>query len=362
MSRPFFSLVIACYNDGRYKIGTYLDRLLASLLEQEIDKDDLEVILSDDCSPVPFDDIVGRYEGKLNMKRCKTDYNFAPGNTRAKGVEIATGEWLCFADHDDIFFPKALKAVKDAIIERNEKYFLFSDFVGVNEKGEVIEVYKTLNWCHGKWYNIDNLWKPYGIHFVKDLKSHEDIAICTQVSCAFTQIQQELSYLAVATYAWTDNPQSISHSKYFVNTGEGPRYFLEVFFRDYLESTGYVYLEQFKQNKIKFMFAIQRCVETIVYCYIYTQGFQFARKDFLKENLVHSGVFLNEVKKLFNLSNEQVYDAICEDNAAIYRKIRPLADPGSGAYVPIQSLKEWIQLVDFVGSCSMIPSINSSDQ
>ena len=348
MSKPFLSVIIPCYNDGRYKDGVYLDRLLTSMTNQGMKREEVEVIIADDCSPEPFfDKYEKKFGDKFIMKYVKTDDNFAPGNTRAKGVEIATGEWMAFADHDDMYYPQAFTAVRNAIRERNEKYFIFTDFTGVTPEGEVTKAYKcVLNWCHGKFYNRKNLWDKFGIHFIHDLASHEDIAICTQVACAFTQLQQELTYLAVASYAWTDNPQSVSHAKYYVEGSDGPRYFLEVFFKDYLTATGYIYLDEFAQHKISLKYAVTRCIDITVYCYIYMQGFQFKRKDFLKENLFHSGEFLNRIKETFNLTNEQIYDAVAEDNAAIYRKIRPLADPGAGAYIPQQSFMEWIELVD----------------
>lgn len=344
--RPLFSLVIACYNNGKYKKGVYLDRLLDSVTQQGIEKDELEVILADDCSPVLYDDIVIEYEDKLIIKRIKTDYNFAPGNTRAKGVSIATGEWLCFADHDDIYYPNALKLVKQGIENRNEQHFVLTNFKGVDPDGKVLREYnKVLNWCHGKFYNKDNFWDKFNIAFVHDLKSHEDIAICTQVGCALSNIGNTFTYMNFASYAWTDNPQSVSHAKYFVEGADGQRYFLEVFFRDYLEATGYIYLREFARHTIKMRFAVKCAIEILVYCYIYTQGFQFARKDFLTINLAYAGEYLNGVRRTFNVTNQDIYNAIAENNAEMYRKIRPLADPGAGAYIPQQSFRDWLELI-----------------
>lgn len=348
-NRPFFSLVIACYNDGRYEEGVYLDRLLASVARQNIAREDLEVILSDDCSPVPFDSIVAKYEDRLLIKRTKTDYNFAPGNTRAKGVELVTGQWLCFADHDDIFYDDALNKVKQGLIEKNEKHYAFGLFYGIDPKtGEVKTKYeRMMNWCHAKFYNMDNLWKPYNIHFIHDLKSHEDIAICTQVSCALQDVAPEgWTYFPYPVYAWSDNPQSVSHAKYTVDTETGPREFLEVFFADYIQSTGYIYLEQFKTHSIKMAYAIKSVLEIMCYCYFYTQGFQFRRPDdFYKANLAHAGNFVRLCKETFNMTNQSMYNAISSNNAYMYYNIRKLADPGSGRYIPVQTLKEWFELV-----------------
>ena len=228
--RPFFSVVIACYNDGRYKEGVYLDRLLDSLCYQGLAKSDFEVVLSDDCSPVPFDDIVEKFSDRLNIVTTKTDYNFAPGNTRQKGVDIAKGQWLCFADHDDIYYQNALLTVRDFIEERREKFYVFTPFDGVDTDGNVVKKYEhTAGWCHGKFYNMDNFWKPQGIHFVKDLPSHEDIAICTQVACAMDRSGYKFRerYLPFVTYAWTENPESLSHTQFETVDDNGrPRIFL----------------------------------------------------------------------------------------------------------------------------------------
>lgn len=345
--RPFFSIIIPCYNDGRYKDGVYLDRLLSSLTQQGIPRYDLEVICSDDCSPTPFDHIIARYEDRLIMKYVKTDYNFAPGNTRAKGLTIATGQWLAFADHDDIYYEGALKLIKDAIKVKNEQHFIFGDFNGVTPDGKIVREYKqSLNWCHAKFYNKDNFWDKYGIHFIHDLKSHEDIAICTQVSCLLSTEVKQYTYLPKPIYAWTDNPQSVSHAKYTIETEDGPREFLEVFFGDYIQSTGYIYLEKFKEHSIKMVNAIKWCLEIMCYCYFYMQGFEFRRpEDFYRKNLDIAGEYVTTCKKTFNLTNESIYNTIASNNAFMYYQVQELANPGSGRYIPSQTLQDWLEVV-----------------
>ena len=345
--RPFFSVVIACYNDGRYKEGVYLDRLLASISRQGIERCDLEVILSDDCSPVSFDWIIKKHESEMMIKYIKTDYNFAPGNTRAKGVTIATGIWLCFADHDDIFYDNALSKIRNAIAEKNEQHFIFGDFHGVSPDGKVLREYKChLNWCHGKFYNKDNFWDKYGIHFIPDLKSHEDIAICTQVSCAIASYLENYSYLGLPVYAWTDNPQSVSHAKYTVETETGPREFLEVFFEDYITATGYIYLEQFDKHLIKMEYALKGILEIMLYCYFYMQGFQFRRpEDYYRKNVEIAGKYVSIAKKKFNMTNQTIYNAAASNNASMYYRIRPLSDGAAGHYMPTQTFRQWLDFV-----------------
>lgn len=347
-NRPFFSCIIACYNDGRYKEGVYLDRLLDSLTRQGIERNELEIILSDDCSPTPFfDEMYAKYKDKLILKYIKTDYNFAPGNTRAKGVTIATGQWLCFADHDDIYYDDALKQAKKSITDKDERHFAFGDFNGVNPEGEITRKYEcTLNWCHAKFYNKDNFWDKYGIHFVHDLKSHEDIAICTQVACALSAHISSYTYIHVPLYAWTDNPQSVSHAKYTVETETGPREFLEVFYADYIQSTGYMYLEQFKDHRIKITYAIKGVLEIMCYAYFYQQGFMFRRPDdYYKKNLEIAGEFVNTCKKTFNLNNDKIYAVVASEHAEMYYKVADQAKMATGKYIPTQTFRQWLNVV-----------------
>lgn len=344
--RPFFSIIIPCWNDGRYQEGKYLDRLLTSLTEQNVKKNDLEVILSDDHSPVPFDDVIQKFKSKLNIRYVLTDYNFAPGNTREKGVSIATGEWIAFADHDDAYYPGALGRIQQGLIEKGEDLFAFTDFDGIYPDGTFKKKYEcTLNWCHGKFYNLDNFWKKYNIHFVKDLKSHEDIAICTQVSCTLAALgRTSATYFEFSSYMWTDNPESVSHIKYTANGEEEPRYFLEVFFKDYIASTGDIYLQRFADHQIKYAYAIKNCLEIICYCYFYTQSFMFRNGDnYLQENMNDAADYVSRVKKAFNISDEQIYNAIAASYADMYYRIRSYADGGCGRYIPQMTLKEWLE-------------------
>ena len=119
INKPFFSIVIPTYNPQ----GT-LSRLLQSIVDQELTKEELEVIVSDDCSTVDNDQIINSFKDKLNIKKISTPYNGGTGNARQWGVEHITGEYVTFIDQDDVYVPKVFQKVKqllkDFIIE---KYF-----------------------------------------------------------------------------------------------------------------------------------------------------------------------------------------------------------------------------------------------
>jgi len=350
--RPFFSVIIACYNDGRYKEGVYLDRLLNSICSQFLKKEEIEVVLADDCSPVPFaEEYIEKYSGFLTMKYIKTDYNFAPGNTREKGVSIATGEWICFADHDDAFVPMSFIKVREALQKTGEQRYLITDFNEVKLDGSTKQKFVgSLNWCHGKFYNMDNLWKKEDIHFVKDLRSHEDIAICSQVNCVIQREQPpHFRHLNELVYLWTENPQSLSHVTYIdKDAGDGYAHtFLETHFNDYIESTGYITLDKFSKGLTSELYAKVASLEVLCYCYFYMQGFQWTSgKNYLKCNWEYAANYYKEMCRVFDWDGDKVRKQICDTNAALYWRVRKFSEVATGPRIDSQTFAQWLTKVE----------------
>lgn len=332
--RPFYSIIVPCYN-SRKTIGSLLDSIVA----QEMNED-IEVILSDDHSTESYDDVVDEYKNILSIKRILTDYNFAPGNTREKGVSIAEGEWVCFADHDDEFIPNTLKEVKNKILETGENQFVITDFYELNpDTREIIRTMEgTRNWMHSKFYNLDNFWKRYDIHFKKDLLTHEDICVSSQINCAVEMSKKEPLYFNIFTYYWMSRPTSISREKY------GNHCFLEVFFKDYIESTGYTYYRQYMKYGMSSDYAFDAMVEVFVYCYFYLQGIKFHQgHDWLRENEQHVREYLILIKETFKVSNKDIFEYIARNDADMYIKVRDSAFIGVGSHIETETLWQFLE-------------------
>ena len=340
--RPFFSIVVACYNSSKY-----LDTLLTSIVNQDL-RDDIELILADDHSTEPYDDIVDKYKDKICIKRVITDYNFAPGNTREKGCSVATGEWLCIADHDDKFLKGSLPKIKNLIIEKKEKYLCISDFVEAlpeydpkNPGGILRRFHNNLNWNHGKFYNLDNLWRAFDIHYKKDFKSHEDIYISSCINCCMKSLGLQPLFTDIPTYVWFAHKESISRSKYVIEA-KG-RSFLETLFEDYITSTAGVYFDFYIRGVIKKEYAMNACMDIIAYCYFYLSSFIFRDPDgWIKVNYEYCRELVRKTKFLFNLTNSDIWQYYAANNAAQYKAVEKSAAIAAGPYIPFFTIGDFL--------------------
>lgn len=103
MNRPKVSVIIPVYNAAKY-----IERSSVSLFEQTLDN--LEYIFIDDHgrdnSIDLLKEIVGQYPNRQNqVKIIRNNENLGVGQSRQKGVDEATGEYLIHCDTDDWIEP-----------------------------------------------------------------------------------------------------------------------------------------------------------------------------------------------------------------------------------------------------------------
>lgn len=356
MSSFFFSIIIPCYNSS-----PYIAHLLQSIVDQHMSKDDIQVILSDDCSTEPYDKQVEPFLDKLTIKRVSTDYNCCPGNTRQRGVDNATGEWITFADHDDEFLPDTLAKVKEEIIKTGSKYYVKTQFHEImRDTGQVVQVVtaeKGLSWNHGKFYNRKNLWEEYNIHFIKDLLSHEDVAITAQVNAVMVKNKLPQTQVNIHTYNWLKNPVSLSNKRYTWGAETRERSFLQVFFKDYLEATGWIYLSKLKkqiqlpkeqQNEDYILFLRDMTISAILYGYYYTESFlQEQGPFFVRDDFIAAGELVYKTFQVLN-GNSQDLENYLKSNIGFFDNIKQTATIATGPIVPTHGFKEWLELVLFM--------------
>lgn len=101
-----------------YKARNYLKDALQSIQSQ--DYGNLEVIIVDDASPEPIDDIVAGYLELASLPYIEVlrhETNQGLGATRNTGIAAAKGEYIALLDHDDLWTSEHLSDLVRGIIE-----------------------------------------------------------------------------------------------------------------------------------------------------------------------------------------------------------------------------------------------------
>lgn len=111
-----YSIIVPHYN---YLVR--LKRLVQSIPQRQ----DLEIIIVDDCSPNSTNDLCS--EGlHARASLLRTDTNRGAGAARNLGLSQASGDWILFADSDDIFVSGAFDSF-DNSLDDSADIILFSD-------------------------------------------------------------------------------------------------------------------------------------------------------------------------------------------------------------------------------------------
>ena len=100
-----------------YKVERYIEKCASSLMQQTLE--DLELIFVDDCGGDKSADIlqkvIDRYPTR-DVKVLKMEQNSGVSMARARGVEMAHGEYIGFCDSDDWVEPEMYRTLYEAAI------------------------------------------------------------------------------------------------------------------------------------------------------------------------------------------------------------------------------------------------------
>lgn len=339
VENPFFSIIIPCYNSKKT-----ISRLLSSIVSQNM-PDEIEVILTDDHSTESYDNEVEPFYDKLCIKRITTDYNCCPGNTREKGVSIASGKWLVFVDHDDMFLPKAFRTVKKQIELKKEKYIAYCNIYRCKNSNtnrfdeSSVEVKMTFftELLHGKFFNKENLWDKFDIHFKKDMFTHEDTYVITRIKCILEYLKREPLHIDIYNYVWFNNSKSLSNSTGLFN-------FLEEHFHYFVEATSDVYREYYEKGLIDDNFTVYNLIRMFLNEYFLMQKFLFTNpENYRKENGNLCRDELIKIKKMFGMTNVDIFWYCGRDNAALYTSVLRMSGIG---FIPNHSLMQWMEMLN----------------
>lgn len=131
-NRPFFSIVIANYNSGKY-----IEEAIISVLKQSCQ--DFELILVDGGSTDNSLSVIEKYKNQFTWWVSEQD----KGQSDAfnKGFSRASGEYYFWLNADDLLLEDALKNAKSVIVKSKAGKWFFGSTMYINEKGKIVKCY-----------------------------------------------------------------------------------------------------------------------------------------------------------------------------------------------------------------------------
>ena len=128
-SLPCITVITPSYNQAEF-----LERTIVSILNQ--DYPNLEYMIIDGGSTDGSVDIIRRYSNQLSYWVSEPDR----GQSHAinKGLQRATGDWVCWQNSDDIFYPEAFERISRVIQNQPQLDLIIGDINIIDEQDQVI--------------------------------------------------------------------------------------------------------------------------------------------------------------------------------------------------------------------------------
>lgn len=114
------SIVIPVYN-----LEDYLARCLNSIIHQNYDKNDYEIIIVNDGSTDGSQDIIDDYVNRFENISAICQKNSGVSDARNRGLELAKGEYVWFIDGDDWISKDSIAYLAEIAINEKPDYILF---------------------------------------------------------------------------------------------------------------------------------------------------------------------------------------------------------------------------------------------
>lgn len=141
--KPLLSVIVPVYN-----VEKYLKRCLESILVQSWN--DYEIILVDDGSTDSSAQICDLYAEKYEMIRVIHKENKGLSDTRNRGIEKASGEYVYFPDSDDWLEPNTFSELSDVIEELTYDIISFNREFVTSEEDKSISAKSRIQKLSGK--------------------------------------------------------------------------------------------------------------------------------------------------------------------------------------------------------------------
>jgi glycosyltransferase involved in cell wall biosynthesis len=117
---PLFSIVTSTHNRP-----FLLERMIDSVLKQTYKN--WELIIIDDSTDNRTSKLMYRYQNNFKILYSRNKENIGLPESRNRGLDLATGDWIFFLDDDDLFFDNySLQTVADCLTSNKISWAVFN--------------------------------------------------------------------------------------------------------------------------------------------------------------------------------------------------------------------------------------------
>jgi len=197
IKKPFLSIVIPCYNSGKY-----IENCLISVTSQATEE--VEIIVIDNSSTDSTMSIINKYKDKLNLVISEKD--MGQSDALNKGFELSKGRFLTWLNSDDIILEGSLKKILSFMKkERSRWYAANSSYI--DKHGYFLKFCasgKFENWALK--YGILNVFGPSTIFekklFLEAGKFNLEYHYCMDTEYWWRLVYLGLKYKRIPVFFW----------------------------------------------------------------------------------------------------------------------------------------------------------------
>lgn len=128
---PIITVVLPVYN-----VEKYLEKCVDSIVNQTFK--DIEILLINDGSTDSSGNLCDRFAARDNRIKVYHRDNAGPSATRNFGIDLATGEYICFVDSDDFLDPTALEYMYNTITHHNADMVMCGFYFDIERNGDIV--------------------------------------------------------------------------------------------------------------------------------------------------------------------------------------------------------------------------------
>lgn len=139
-NKAVVSIILPAYN-----AHNTIKRTLSSIAMQE-NINEIETIIADDCSDLPYDHIAQQFSHMMKIKVVRMLKNGGPGAARQVGLDHAEGSFIMWMDADDtLVSADTITTLKNVMIQKDMDC-VYGKFLEQNEDGSIYPHEQHMVW------------------------------------------------------------------------------------------------------------------------------------------------------------------------------------------------------------------------